>query len=47
MRTTAVAVACDASCQAARKAANPLAEIRAIMTDNTIAYDTGVDDETS
>ena len=38
---------CDASCQAARKAANPLADIRAIMTDNTVAFKTGTDEETS
>ena len=34
---------CDASCQAARKAANPLADVHALITDNTIAYNTGTD----
>lgn len=38
---------CDAACQAARKAANPLADVRAIMTDNTLAYKTGTNSETS
>lgn len=38
---------CDASCQAARKAANPLADIRAIMTDNTVAFKTGTNNEDS
>lgn len=38
---------CDSSCQAARKAANPLADIRAIMTDNTIAFKTGTTDDDS
>lgn len=38
---------CDASCQAARKAANPLADVRAIMTDNTVAFKTGSNDEDS
>lgn len=38
---------CDAACEAARKAANPLADTRAIMTDNTLAFKTGADDETS
>ncbi|WP_427963457.1 hypothetical protein [Altererythrobacter sp.] len=38
---------CDAACQAARKAANPLGDIAAIMTDNTIAYKTGTNDQDS
>ena len=38
---------CDAACEAARKIANPLADIRAIMTDNTIAYKTGTNDDDS
>lgn len=38
---------CDASCQAARKTANPLADIRAIMTDNTVAFKTGTTEEDS
>lgn len=32
---------CDVACQAARDAQNPLAAVRAIMTDNTIAYGPG------
>lgn len=39
--------ACDAACQAARKAANPLADTKALMTDNTIAFRTGTNDEDS
>ena len=41
------AEACDAACLAARKAANPLADTRALITDNTIAYRTGTNDEDS
>lgn len=41
------AQSCDANCQAARKAANPLADIRAIMTDNTISFKTGTNEEDS
>ncbi len=41
------AMACDAACQAARKAANPLADTKALITDNTIAYRTGTDEEDS
>lgn len=40
-------LACDAACQAARKAANPLADTRAIITDNTIAFRSGTDDDDS
>ncbi|MDK3075736.1 hypothetical protein QO034_21975 [Sedimentitalea sp. JM2-8] len=38
---------CDAACQAARKAANPLADIRAIQTETTIGYRSGTDKEDS
>lgn len=38
---------CDAACQAARKAANPLADTRAIITDNTVAFRTGTTDKDS
>lgn len=38
---------CDANCQAARKAANPLADVRAIMTDNTYSFETGSTGEDS
>ena len=31
---------CDEQCQAARKAQDPLADARAIMTDNTISFGT-------
>ncbi|MXU65952.1 hypothetical protein [Oceanomicrobium pacificus] len=41
------ALACDAACLAARKAANPLADTKALMTDNTIAYRTGTEEEDS
>lgn len=41
------ALACDASCVAARKAANPLADIKAIITDNTISYQTGTNGQDS
>ncbi len=41
------ALACDASCVAARKAANPLADIKAIITDNTVSYQTGTNSEDS
>lgn len=37
---------CDDQCQALRKAQDPLADVRAIMTDNTIAFGTA-DDDTS
>lgn len=37
---------CDEQCQALRNAQDPLADVRAIMTDNTIAFGTA-DDETS
>lgn len=37
---------CDEACQAARKAQNPLADVRAILTDNTIAFGTA-DEQTS
>ena len=40
------AVAEDAA-EMARKMQNPLASIKAIMTDNTIGFDTGSDDGTS
>ncbi|WP_171212858.1 hypothetical protein [Ruegeria sp. HKCCA5426] len=39
--------ACDAACQAARKAANPLADTKALITDNTIAFRTGTNDDDS
>ena len=51
--TTAVALmtdpaqACDAACEAARKAANPLADTKALITDNTIAFRTGTNNEDS
>lgn len=32
--------ACDEACQAARKAQDPLADVRAIMTDNTVSFGT-------
>ena len=41
------AVACDAACLAARKAANPLADTRALITDNTIAFRTGTNNDDS
>lgn len=31
---------CDEACQAARKAQDPLADVRAIMTDNTVSFGT-------
>jgi len=37
---------CDADCQRLRDAQDPLADVRAIMTDNTIAFGTA-DDQTS
>lgn len=37
---------CDDACQAARKAQDPLADVKAIMTDNTIAFGAS-DDETA
>lgn len=37
---------CDAECQALRDAQDPLADVRALMTDNTIAFGTA-DDQTS
>lgn len=37
---------CDATCHALRDAQDPLADVRAIMTENTIAFGT-TDDETS
>ena len=37
---------CDDECQALRNAQDPLADVRAIMTDNTIAFGTS-DDQTS
>ncbi|MEM6577636.1 MAG: hypothetical protein AAF678_04025 [Pseudomonadota bacterium] len=39
--------ACDAACLAARKAANPLADTRALITDSTLAFRTGTNDEDS
>ncbi len=42
-----IALACDAACQAARKAANPLADTKALMTDNTVAFRTGTNNEDS
>ena len=42
-----MAEACDASCLAARKAANPLADVKAIMTDNTVAFNTGSTEDDS
>lgn len=41
------AQACDAACQAARKAANPLADTKALITDNTVAFRTGTNDDDS
>lgn len=41
-----IADECDAECQALRKAQDPLADVRAIMTDNTISEGTS-DDQTS
>ncbi len=41
------ASACDAACLAARKAANPLADTKALITDNTVAFKTGTNDEDS
>ena len=37
----------DALAELARKAQDPLGDVRAIMTDNTIAFDGGPDDDTS
>lgn len=37
---------CDAACQAARKAQDPLAPITALLTDNTIGYGPSSDDTT-
>ena len=37
---------CDEECQALRKAQDPLADVKAVMTDNTIALRTA-DDQTS
>ena len=37
----------DALAEMARKAQDPLGNVRAIMTDNTIAFDGGPDDDTS
>ncbi|MGI9366379.1 MAG: hypothetical protein ACR2O8_14430 [Rhizobiaceae bacterium] len=41
------AQACDAACQAARKAANPLADTKALITDNTAAFRSGTNDDDS
>ncbi|MGI9367926.1 MAG: hypothetical protein ACR2O2_03720 [Ruegeria sp.] len=41
------AQACDAACLAARKAANPLADTKALITDNTISFRTGTDEDDS
>ncbi len=37
---------CDEECQAVRKAQDPLADVRAIMTDNTIGFGTSNNDDT-
>ena len=42
-----IAQACDAACQAARKAANPLADTKALMTDNTAAFRSGTNNDDS
>lgn len=34
---------CDAQCQAARKAQDPLASVRALVTDSTVAFDDATD----
>ncbi len=48
LASTAVAQEdCDEECQALRNSQNPLANVRAIMTDNTIAYGTSKRDDTS
>lgn len=44
--TTSVAQDCDEQCQAARKAQDPLAHVRAIFNDNTIGYGSNVSDTT-
>lgn len=44
---TAHADDCDEVCQAARKAQDPLADVRAVMTDNTIGFGTSPTDDTS
>lgn len=43
----ASAVGGDAAAEMARKLQNPLASIRAVMTDNTVGFNTGHDDGTS
>jgi hypothetical protein len=45
--TTAYAQDDEAARAMAKKAQDPLGDVRAIMTDNTIAFDGGPDDETS
>jgi hypothetical protein len=42
-----VAAHADAAAEMARKLQNPLANIKAIMTDNAIGFDTGEDESTS
>lgn len=43
---SALSEECDEACQAARKAQDPLADVRALMSDNTIAFGTA-DEQTS
>ena len=45
-RSVAQGADCDSECQALRDAQDPLADVRAVMTDNTIAFGTS-DDQTS
>ena len=47
MSTAASAQDDDALAELARKAQDPLGDVRALMTDNTIAFDGGPDDDTS
>jgi hypothetical protein len=44
---TAMAQDADALAEMARKAQDPLGDVKAIMTDNTIAFDGGPDDDTT
>ncbi|MFC4993868.1 hypothetical protein [Rubritalea tangerina] len=40
-------IAQDSASEMARKLQNPLANIRALMTDNVVAYNTGLTNDTS
>ena len=45
--TSTMALAQEDAAEMARKLQNPLANIKAVMTDNTIGYNTGIDEGTS